>query len=331
MVISGLWDSPDRYPFAIDTSGEALGFAAFGASDYRRTSFLDERALAPGQELVWLSFADVERAPQDRPCSRPLHYIFHAGHVGSTLLSRLLDEMAGVLPLREPLPLRTLADLHDSAQLHMNARLVTMLRLWERGYADTEAVVLKATSTTQRIAPLLLGARPDSRAIVLNLPLESYLCTIFSAPNSAADLNAHGPERWHRLRTFGVELPRPRTLPELAAMSWLAEAMTQERIKREYGARALALNFDVMLASLEEALLGVCEHFQLGSTRERARRVAGSPTLLRYSKAPEHAYSPKMRSELHAQARTAYADEIREGLNWLNLAAGSHDSVAALL
>ena len=36
-------------------------------------------------------------------------WIFHIGHVGSTLVSRLLGELAGVLAIREPRLLRDLA------------------------------------------------------------------------------------------------------------------------------------------------------------------------------------------------------------------------------
>ena len=46
----------------------------------------------------------------------PIHFIFHSGHVGSTLLSRLLEEVPSQLGLREPLPLRSLAELHDRSR-----------------------------------------------------------------------------------------------------------------------------------------------------------------------------------------------------------------------
>ena len=64
------------------------------------------------------------------------------------LLSRLLDEVPGVLGLREPHPLQTLADMADEAsggEAYL-ARLKTFLRLWSRGFEATSTVVLKATS-----------------------------------------------------------------------------------------------------------------------------------------------------------------------------------------
>src|SRR3546814_20118484 len=40
-------------------------------------------------------------------------FIFHIGHVGSTLVSRLLAEVGDALPLREPMLLRALAQVAE--------------------------------------------------------------------------------------------------------------------------------------------------------------------------------------------------------------------------
>jgi hypothetical protein len=127
----------------------------------------------------------VEAAGQLVDGMRPLHCIFHTGHVGSTLVSRLLDETGQVLSLREPLPLRTLAEAHDV--LHAPESLLgpqpfdrwleTRLRLWGRGYAATRAVVVKATSSAARLAPVLLERSAGSRAIYLSLRAEPALAT----------------------------------------------------------------------------------------------------------------------------------------------------------
>src|SRR6185295_7430347 len=80
---------------------------------YRAASFLDDRILTAGLKGGWATVAGLRDAARALPAPRPLNFIFHTGHVGSTLLSRLLDESGCVLSLREPLPLRTLADAQD--------------------------------------------------------------------------------------------------------------------------------------------------------------------------------------------------------------------------
>ena len=45
-------------------------------------------------------------APTAEAPAQPPHFIFHLGHVASTLLARSLDEVRGTLVLREPALLR---------------------------------------------------------------------------------------------------------------------------------------------------------------------------------------------------------------------------------
>jgi hypothetical protein len=329
-ALDELVQSPALYPMALDSARDALLFLRLSETDYRESSFLDERASITDRQEQWLSFAQIERAMVASAATRPLHFIFHMGHVGSTLLSRLLDEAGAIHPLREPLPLRTIAEAYDLGVADIDRRLETMLRLWERGFADTEAVVLKATSTTQRLAPRLLTMRPEARAVLLGVSAESYLATMFAAPNSAIDLNMNGPERMHRLATMGVTVPRPTTLGELAAMSWLAERVTQARIQRDFGTRALSIDFDAMLSSLEETLQRVLAHFRILRSPQIAASMAKSRVLSRYSKEQDRQYSAGLRTELLAEARAQYSQEIRTALEWLEAVAGRHPGSAAL-
>jgi hypothetical protein len=330
-TLAGLAQSPALYPMALDLARGAFLFVRMDEADYRASSFLDERAVTRGEPEQWLPHEEVEHALASATTTRPLHFIFHMGHVGSTLLSRLLDEAGNVLPLREPLPLRAIAEGYDVGAPAIDRHLETMLRLWERGFAETHCIILKATSATERLGPKLLTMRPQARAVLLNVTAESYLATIFAAPNSAADLNAHGPERMHRLGQMGLTIPHPTTLGELAAMSWLVERLTQTHIEREFGGRVVSIDFDAMLQSLEQTVGGVLHHFQISHTPEQVAAIARSSALSRYSKAPERDYSPALRTELLAEARARYPDEIRAALGWMNALATRQPDIAALL
>jgi len=330
LSLENLARDPALYPMAFDLARDAVLFLNMEEGDYRASSFLDERATTHGGE-EWLPYADVESAMAKPTASRPLHFIFHMGHVGSTLLSRLLDETGTVLSLREPLPLRALAEASDRDMPDTDRRLETMLRLWERGFAANKSVVLKATSATERLAPKLLKMRPGARAILLNVSAESYLATIFAAPNSAVDLNTHGPERMHRLGKFGIDVPRPTTLGELAAMSWVAERMTQAAIFRDFADRTLSVDFDALLLRTEGILGRVLAHLSIPQSPEQLVQIARSPALSRYSKAPEHEYSPAQRKALQDQARFAYSAEIHAALGWLRKIAVTSPGASAIL
>lgn len=330
-ILAALAQSSARYPLSLDLARDAILFLGMDEADYRASAFLDERIASKDKSGEWTSVANVELALANERSVRPLHFIFHAGHVGSTLLSRLIDETDKVLPLREPMPLRTIAEAYDRGVPNLDLRLETLLRLWERGFDGNEAVVLKPTSATERLAPKLLTMRPEARAVMLNVSAESYLATMLAAPNSAIDLNAHGPERMHRLGKMKISVQRPTSLYELAAMSWLAETLTQEKMRHVVGSRAMAVDFDAMLQSLETTLDRVLAHFGIGCDAAAVAAIAQGPALARYSKAPEHEYSPTLRADLLNEARSRYPEEIRAGLRWLEKLAATHPAAAAIL
>jgi hypothetical protein len=53
--------------------------------------------------------------------------------------------------------------------------------------------------------------------------------------------------------------------------------------------------------------------------------------LTRYSKAPEHAYTPNVRAEVLRDSRRLNSDEIRKGMDWLERQARSDSAVAEIM
>ena len=252
--------------------------------------------------------------------------------VGATLLSRLLDEAPGVLGLREPLPLRTLAEMHDVGAPAFAPRLAMFLALWARGFADTRQVVVKATSTAARIAPVLLDAAPHVKAVYLNLKAEPYLATLLAGANALVDLKGFEAERRKRLAASLGTAPVTTSIGELAAMTWLTETLTAQATRQRFGDRILPLDFDRLLAQLPATMADILRHFAIAAPADFAATLARSPVLTRYSKAPQQfEYSPQFRAQLLAQARHEHAGEIRAGLRFLETIAARDARVAGLL
>lgn len=298
---------------------DRLLFVRLSEAEIRAASFLDDRVLRPQMEGFWTTIEEAAR----RATPRPVNYIFHAGHTGSTLLSRLL-ETSGVLPVREPLPLRTFADLHDILVTPhslfdrdaFSHRLHTFLRLSACGLEHTKTVLIKATSTVGRIAPALLDAPDAAKAVYLTVSAESYLATLLAGPNAIIDLRGHAQERNRRLEKHLGEAPlvlHRASVGELAAMAWLAEMLARQAAVQHAPDRVLSVDFDAMLSDLDGTLATVARHF--GVPLPEPTAIAA--ILGRYSKAPEHAYSPALRHQLLAQARGEHAAEMRKGLQWL--------------
>jgi hypothetical protein len=334
--------SPDIYPQKIDLVLGAVLLVRFDAAAYRAASFLDDRILRPDMQGAWLPMDRVDEAARHvtNPCS--LHFIFHTGHVGSTLLCRLLDAAGDVLSLREPLPLRTLADAHDVlgrpesllGEPQFAQVLGMFTHLWRRGYGATRGVVVKATSSAGRMAHALLAQGEESRAVYLNLRAEPYLATLLAGQNSPADLRGHGPGRIRRLQArISVSLTplHALSLGELAAMSWLAESWAQDDALARHPGRVIALDFGEFLADVEAGMGRVLAHFALAHDAQQLSALAESPVLTQYSKAPEFAYTPSTRRHVLDESRRAHHEEIRKGMAWLDRIAQADPAAAAVL
>lgn len=301
-------------------------------SSYREASFLDDRFLSDGRESLWVPAAELYAAAAVIDCARPLHFIFHTGHVGSTLVSRLLDEVAQVLPLREPLPLRTLAELADR-QGGLDARSDDWLALWSRGYRHTDAVLLKATSSAGRIAVPILRRRPEIRAVYLNLCVEPYLATLLAGEQSLRDLQGHAPQRQGRVRSRLLEtrnLQPVTSVGELAALSWLAESFSQHDALSAFPQRVLRIDFEQFLQDVGRGIGAIVAHFALAADSRALQGMDRSPTLARYSKAPQYEYSPDLRSAVLAESRRNNATEIARGIAWLETLARRDAGVGAV-
>ena len=340
--LATLAGSPDSYPQKLDLIRSCVLQVALDESAYRAASFLDDRILTPGTKGAWHPLERVIAAAQLVQNPRPLHYILHTGHVGSTLLSRLLDSVGSVLSLREPLPLRTLADAGDAlgqpesllSESQFGRVLDAMVRLWSRGYASTRCVVVKATSVTARLAPQLLQCRSSSRAVYLNLRAEPYLATLLAGQNSPADLRGHAIERMRRLRSQIATTVGPLhalSPGELVAMSWLAESLTRREILDSLPDRLLAVDFDALLADVPQAMHRITSHLQVPVSADWLARSGSDPALTRYSKSPDHDYSPTLRARLLHQARRDHREEIASGIRWLDTLSRTEPGVARLL
>jgi len=337
--LSTLMDSPSSYPQKLDLARSFVLQIEFDEPAYRAASFLDDRILGPSTKGAWLPLERVAATARRGQNAQHLHYILHTGHVGSTLLSRLLDTTGSVLSLREPLPLRTLAEAGDVlgqpesllSQSQFELMLDTFVRLWSRGYPTTRCVVLKATSAAARLAPPLLRRNAASRAVYLNLRAEPYLATLLAGPNSAVDLRGHGAERMRRLRARIATPLKPLhalTPGELTALSWLAESLTRREILDQWPDRVLAVNFDAFLGDMPHVMQQVVDHLQLMTEPGWVTRLGSNPALARYSKSPDHEYSPALRAQVLDHARNQHRDEIRRGLDWLHALARTESAVA---
>jgi hypothetical protein len=332
-LAAALERSPELFPHSYDVGADSIAFVRLSEADYRQASFLDARILSGQSVGRTVSWPQLQAAVAASRLEEGCHFIFHIGHTGSTLLSRLLGAHPGVLSIREPMILRTLAQLGldtgggsqepwpDDA---FDARLGLFLKLWSRGFRADQRVVVKATSFVSELAPRILARPCRPRGIFLHVSPETYLATILAGPNSRQETKMLAPSRLVRLqRRIGAERWKlsPMSEGEMIAMSWACEMSALASALRAAGGHAVWLDFDRFLAEPDSALLDAFRHLDIDAGRTDVAKILAGPDLRRYAKATEHPYDPQLRRDLLDRARAEHRGEIARGMAWLNNAA----------
>ncbi|HUO92414.1 MAG TPA: hypothetical protein VMU22_05800 [Rhizomicrobium sp.] len=333
--------SPELFPHAWDVQSDAVTLVRLTKADYEAASFLDERVLGPRTLSRTLPFGQLAAAVSAAGLPERCHVIFHIGHVGSTLLSRLLSaEGQRLLGVREPVILRTLARLKDDpAGRHWNdaaldERLTVFLKLWSRTFTADQTALIKATSFVSDLAPQWLARPSAPKALLLFVSPESYMATILAGPAAREEAKTLVEERLKRLhRRIGRDVWQASSLSdgEALGLAWATEMSALVEAKRIAGDRALALDFDRFLEHPHEHLARAFRHFDCDVAPDKIGEILTGPHMQRYSKAPEHAYSPELRRELLSEARNEHRAEIEMGIAWVERAAKDVPLISASL
>ncbi|QNM83107.1 hypothetical protein H8M03_01725 [Sphingomonas sabuli] len=294
---------------ALDADKAVVRLVRMDAARYRDASFLDDRMFAERFDSAVVPWSDL---PSDIATPATARWIFHIGHVGSTLVARLLGELDGVLSIREPRVLRDVAMLPPERR----EPFVPALRgLFARTFANGGMAVVKATSFVSEIAPELAGAAPT---LLMYASPRNYIASILAGENSVKEMAALAPLRAGRVAGRAV-LPQPSTPAEMAAAAWACEMTSLEATADALD--ATWADFDAMLTNMPAELARLAGALGINAPAERVTAIANGPLMRRYSKATEYAYSPDLRRELIAEATAHNRASIDSAVAMLQSAA----------
>jgi hypothetical protein len=286
---------------------DVVQFVKLDAVDYERASFLDERMLQPAMPVGNVPWNFI--APLHHSLPVLCDYIFHISHCGSTLISRLLGLHPQCFALREPWLLR------NAQQLLESDRLPLLLGLWSRAFHPRQRAMIKATSFVNACAQALMELSPESRALLVFIPAESYLAAVLDG--SFSDIEAQLEPRWNRLPHYGIQVLEKSTdlsPGERSAMSWLVEMLALDQLSRHLPSRTMWLDFEQFLKTSPPDYCRVAEFFRLPSPAFLDEHYQ---LLHRYAKKPEVRYDLNVRRQLQAASHHKHRDEINRGLSWL--------------
>ena len=163
---------------ALEPQTGAVRLIEMTPESYRAASFLDDRILQQPVNASAAPWPDVAAAmPTD--ARQDARWIFQIGHVGSTLIARLLGELDGVLSVREPRLLRDFMAMPEKLRRPM---VPTIRKLLSRTFAPGDKALVKATSFVGEVAAELVP--PGERALFLYADARTYIATILAGPNS---------------------------------------------------------------------------------------------------------------------------------------------------
>jgi hypothetical protein len=325
---SALIQSPAWFPLEVIASpAVAVRLLQLDETAYRKVSFLDQRLLADSLPAATCSLETLwSTAAKLQPRA---HYLFHTGHVGSTLVSRLVGEHSQLFCLREPALLRILAA--EPATPKRLERLRLLVSLFSRTWRPDQRAVIKATSTVNELAADVLAGEDSPAAIFMYAQPLAYLRGILGGPNSRVEAKATAPARRQRLLNR-LEVSQwefdPRSEGELIAMNWLCEMVTLRQAAQRFPTRVLWVDFDAFLAAPAPGLASIFKAFGTVPPATDIEKLVTGPLMQQYSKAPEFAYDTALRQQVLRSADLESPDAIRRGMEWLNNVTGRYRLVA---
>jgi len=312
--------SPEWFPHELDLAQGRVSFIRLRETDYEQASFLDARIVTPASIKKSLRWPQVEAAISAAQLTERCGFIFHIGHVGSTLLSRLVGTHPAAFSVREPMALRTLAQLVPVPE----PPLAGCLKLLSRTFEPRQLAVIKATSFVSELASSLVSRAAAPKAVMMFVSAESYFATILAGPNSRQEARMMAASRLERLhRRLGQPAWQLASLSEgeVLGVSWACEMSALAQATKAAADRALWVDFDQFIGTPMTVFAAVLRHFDLDGSADTVAAILAGPDMRRYSKAPEHPYDAQLRRDVLDQARALHGAEIGRGLAWLDRAA----------
>lgn len=320
--LAGLRQSPDYLLQNLDLVNRRGLVVKLAEADYRRTSFLDERAFTPGTQGAWFALDSILAETEGVDAPAP-YFIFQVGHCGSTLVSKLLAELPSCFPVREPIALlmlalekreleRPVSRLDGALWEALLARNTTLL---SRVYRPGDRALIKTTSVCGNLVEPLLRQNPQSRALCLHADLETWLTNMLK--NDANRENGRAfSQAWlmdlHSLTGRCNLLLSALSDAEQFTVNWLACMLYFQRAEQAMGQRLLRLDFEELLQDPAGRIADIGNF--LGFDAAKVVALVQGPLMKSYAKNPNRAYDADTRRQELAETRLRCANEIRAGL-----------------
>ncbi len=317
---------PAWLPNRFDESQDSIHFVRLSREEHRAVTFITDEYIAAAAPRLVLGRGDVAAASGP---PGPIHFIFHSAYCCSTMLARAVDIDGVSMGLKEPMILNDMVGWRrrGAEPRALAGVLDDVLALLARPFSPGEAVVVKPSNVLNGIAPAMLGARPQSRAILLHAPLPDFL-------RSIARKGLWG-RRWvselfigqlsDGIVDLGLDEQHYLDLTDLqvAAAGWLAQQAVFARLVERFGAeRVRTLDSATLTARPGETMARLSDLFGLGLGEPAIERIVAGPAFTSHSKS-NAGFSAADRLAEQRDAAETHADEIDKVAVWTEAVAAA--------
>jgi hypothetical protein len=317
---SQLWETPNWLIKSVDFRRGLASFVETDERGYREAAFLDNRLDRVLSEEKVIHLKELwPTAVQTKMTQPPLNFLFHVGHCGSTLISRMLGELPGCFALREPPVLMALARSAPQGVPHWEHISDVVMALLARTYRQEDCALIKPASHANVLLRYFLQWKKFSRGVLISVDLESYLATMLQEHHRGENREAF---QWREegLKRLVGNLPDLDRLDDAkcSAMIWLIQMRELLEAHGDETLNTLWLSFDNFLAEPTITISKISGFLDLPSNYEQIRQVTlHSPLLRSYSKNAQVSYTPESRRASLQASRRRHAPEIDGAMDWL--------------
>jgi hypothetical protein len=332
--ISALLQQPDFFPLRIDLQRRGVVFVRMSRETFRRSSFLDRRAVLAGPDGRLVHLDELSARLPSRPPSCPAHFILHGAFCGSTLLACHFEDLPHCLVLKEPQLLAQLANLANAGgagpagSSDWTSWFDLAIRLLSRADAGDAAVLIKAPDQFNWLANCLLERDQTTKVIFLCAPLRIFLLSALKSEDRREWLRSRG--RGLRLQLAQVPLREELMTDELTdgqlgAALWLLNSfLCSNLLARSDADRVLVMNSEDLIHHPQEAFQQAVGFLGLTGDQDIRRTLEAFRPINYYSKTPDlpgH-FDAAIRSAALAAIDKRFGGEVDAALAWAKQMSG---------
>ncbi len=307
-----------------DEVADAFRFVHVPREVHRNCTFITDEHLPDVGRYEQISRADLAQMPFQ---TAPVHFIFHSAYCCSTIMARAFDIPGVSMGLKEPVILNDMIGWRrrgaDSQKL--TAVLDKSLDLLARPMDDDRAVIVKPSNICTPLAIPVLRLRPESKALLLYAPLESYLQSIAKKEMWGRiwvrDVLIGTLKDGYAVGGFSTEELLQLTDLQVAAIGWLSQHAAFAKIIQTIGPdRVRVLDSDSFLANQTTTIRSLNEFFDLGMDSEGIAQVLSGPAFNSHSKLDQAkrgaAFNASARQKEQSQMALLHGAEIDMVAQW---------------